>query len=312
MAFKYDLGFVSTAGNEFVFRWKQLLIAQGWTIPSSSDGTTWGAGDFITQPSLGAGGLNNVRAWFIAQSPLPHTRSICIQSSDSGGTAYGQVRSKYSPVNTFNLGSPSATQTPSASDEIIFMGGGTDANPTFATTYNFLLNGEGKSYIIVGDADEDYGFWLMQVKFGNTYPTKAIVLDTMKSGSFYSYDKDPAILYASLDPNVQTFGYHFLNGSSVFSYGFFSGSMQRFVPSTIAGFPAGYSPNEFLNKDPFFPIPYLRNPSLTGLPYGWKGLSSITQWQGFTRANFDTLSYETANDRICIQYVVLPWSGTFT
>ena len=107
-------------------------VAANWTVRTGSTGSVYSvAGDPISSlGQLGAG------AWWVqsghgfADSGAVHRRELCWQVNGSG-----QVRAKYSPRAGFTGGSPSATQVPSATDERVFLGGGTDASPTYVTLW---------------------------------------------------------------------------------------------------------------------------------------------------------------------------------
>lgn len=114
------------------FNVKQTLAlgtsGTNWTIVASSNGVTWTPqGDLI----LSAAVLAVPNAWYVVRGrPFidvidPNTE-LCIQTDGGRG-----LRVKVSFRNGFTGGTPAPTQTPSAADEQYWLGGGTDASPTF-------------------------------------------------------------------------------------------------------------------------------------------------------------------------------------
>lgn len=64
---------------------KRLLKVQGWTVPVSSDGTTYNAsGDQITSPLSGSNGMDNASAWFVIVHP-DTKHSFCLQRNSATG-----------------------------------------------------------------------------------------------------------------------------------------------------------------------------------------------------------------------------------
>ena len=58
-----------------IYNLKTTFKAAGWTVPRSSDGTTYNnSGDQISAGTSGAGGMDNARAWFVIQEPAAPSR----------------------------------------------------------------------------------------------------------------------------------------------------------------------------------------------------------------------------------------------
>lgn len=120
------------------------LEANGWVVQQDSDGTTYSAGGTqLTSGAAGANGFGNNSAWFVVREPVASggVREFCVQKSDAGSNA--KFRIKRSPAVKFTGGTPNPTRVPSATDEVVMLGGGTDAAPTYAT----LFDGDG-TYLI--------------------------------------------------------------------------------------------------------------------------------------------------------------------
>lgn len=143
-------GVTSIAIMHYLMALKEGAKQAGWTVPSSSDGTTYNAaGDQITQVGSGAGGLNNLNAWFRLRSPagLEYTFQVTNASTN--------VRIKVSDAAGFIGGTPGATQTPSATDEGIVLGSGTDASPS---KVSFGTPATSMRGLFVFDLDPPYDF----------------------------------------------------------------------------------------------------------------------------------------------------------
>lgn len=140
---------IPATGAVAAFSFKEARKQEGWTVTQSSDGTTRNAsGDQITTGASGAGGMANNSAYFVIQSPTGG-RQICFQRSNAGSNVNWRITISHS--SGFVTGSPSATQAPTAADQQIRLGGGTEASPTFAAwwgadgTYRLHTGGDNAS-----------------------------------------------------------------------------------------------------------------------------------------------------------------------
>lgn len=164
MAKSYKVNFTPTTGAEAMFELKNVLTGSGWTVVSSSDGTTLSSGDAVTSTSLA-----NTRAWFLIQEPTGiGGRQWCFQRT----TANTTWRVKISPNAGFSGGTPNSGSVPSATDQAVVVGSGTDASPTggqlFGTdgTYKFHIIADNTA---IGPAgNQAYGFWAFSNLIGNT------------------------------------------------------------------------------------------------------------------------------------------------
>lgn len=124
MTMIFDTNFVPATYAEAVFRTKQLLKTAGWVHQASGDGlaafsaTPGNINDVIAAAGAGAGGMANTNAWFVIKEPGSGTRQICYQR----GLDNTRWRVKYSVAAGFNGGTPSATTTPTATDEQFLAG----------------------------------------------------------------------------------------------------------------------------------------------------------------------------------------------
>ena len=156
MTLYYNVNNIPATGAEALFNLGSVLTASGWTVISSSDGTSFGAGDtYFTTSSLAAS-----NAWYIVQEPTgPGGREWCFQRTN----ANNNWRIKVSPNAGFSGGSPSATEVPSATDEGVIWGSGTDVSPTGSLL--FFADGTFKFHIVAESTpvgpigNEVYGWW---------------------------------------------------------------------------------------------------------------------------------------------------------
>jgi hypothetical protein len=172
---------VANAGADAFFRWKEFLKnSLGWTVQMSGDGVALfsAVGDIITSGANGAGGVNN-RAWVRMQDPDGVAEIINqITSGVDAGTPAQVITSqcKYSPLARFVLGPDGQPvgnidfeTVPSASDEWMFRGAGTDSAPfgrsSFGnTTQNSIAaNNENPHLIAMGETTFPFRFWVAKM-----------------------------------------------------------------------------------------------------------------------------------------------------
>lgn len=144
---------------------QRIIAGAGATSVKDSDATTYSSsGAQITTGASGAGGFGNDRAWWIIQ--MPGGSQWCVQVVSVASITY---RIKVSPSAGF-VTSPSATVTPSASDELVIHGGGTDASPTGAT----LFPADG-TYRLEVEAESTYGGWSLHAFPTGGGATKTVI-----------------------------------------------------------------------------------------------------------------------------------------
>lgn len=164
------------------YRLKELLLTGGWTVPASSDGTTYSStGDAIscgtkfTSSVATPGSLSNANAWFRLRHPLG-TCEILIQHSASNTQDNWKIR--YSKLG-FSGGSPSATVAPTATDEIYIYGSAASFQ-SFEGSFS-IYNIQVTNFWI-GDASEDYSWFLTTVSGGSPdLGTAMLVFDRLSN-----------------------------------------------------------------------------------------------------------------------------------
>lgn len=260
-------------GAVAVFNFKEMLKQLGWVVKASSDGSTFNStGDQITTGATGAGGFANNSAWFRIQDPAT-LREFTWQR----GTTNLVARVKWSHSSKFTGGSPGTTQTPSAADETIIRGGGTDASPTFTTVF-----GADASYRFHAGGDDatPYYFWYRCTSTtGPAFATTSWGLFISGDRGTYPYqDNAPYIIefgqttaQSASNVNGTPFGgYYFKKGLAGEAFvsgnagnyaGFLFGTAQPIVPASAAGQSLGVNP--YTGNDNGYPIPVGRSNNLT-------------------------------------------------
>lgn len=207
MAKVYNINGVPATGSVAMYQFKEVLKAAGWTVVSSSDGTTYNAaGDQITSGAAGANGMANNSAWFRIRSPGSSPRELTIQR----GTTNRVWRIKYSRLDQFTGGTPGATQTPSATDQVVVRGGGTDAAPTFYTlhttdgTYRWDVVAETER--LDGRLGSAYGFWARSTLTAGDAARTALCLEPLDPSSYVEANSLTAPTVGDADPCVLIVG----------------------------------------------------------------------------------------------------------
>lgn len=296
-------------GAAMIFALKTLLKTAGWTVRSSGDATTYNAsGDQITHAGGGAGGMANTRAWFVVRMPGT-TRELCFQRT-TNNTLW---RVKYSKADGFTGGSPSANTVPSAADEQVIHGSGSDASSTGAAL--FATDSTYYTQIMAQDA-APYGFWLGSYLASTRAVATALFLDPLAADSYPNGDGDPYVLRTSQGAAAWLSGQNqgslsnMINGPVAWINDSGFGAMPACAPvnwssTTLRVLSAGSGANAISNEDVFLPVIYGRSSSDTP-PNGIKGVSSLLRWNSNSRTSGDTTA-----DLAYIQmgHVVLPWDG---
>jgi len=313
MAFAFSKTTPAT-GAAAMFDFKEVLVNSSfWTVLESSDGTTYNnAGDQITSGGSGANGMENDYAWFRIADPAAGNEFI-VQRQASGNT---QWRIKHSMSAGFTGGTPGATQVPSATDEQIIFGGGTDASPTFAAL--FATDGTYR-WNVATESASNYEFWAGAFPTGGGNPTTAFVFDLLTAyeatdGYFMAIYISGSSPFQDSQISSESFSattnalWATVPSASPTTYDFYTGWVLYSLGGTANAAPNGLPTNPINGNDEVFPIVLGRRSALSNP--GHKGVSSLMKWTGKARDTGDTLSVSTTSDRIVYRDVTLPWDGT--
>lgn len=180
--------------SEAVMSLKATLLAAGWTEIGGGTGATYAAtGAVVTSAVL----LAVTRAWFRLRDPGGR-REIIFQWISA--TNY---RIKISEEARFTGGSPNATTVPSATDEHVVFGGGTDASPTGAQLFNTA--GTYRCHTVAMDTaagtSNCYPFWFWTTVPGTGLTSTVWFWDGLEA--VYPADTAPAAMFIAYFGNSQ-------------------------------------------------------------------------------------------------------------
>ena len=327
MAYTFSVNNNPLTGPLAMYGLISTLMSAGWLKKMDSDGTTYSStGAQVTHGGAGTGGLGNTNAWVRLQAPAVNggavtnqTREITIQR----GTTNALWRLKYSASALFTGGSPAATVTPSSTDEVFMLGGGTDASPTFVSW--LATAGDERWHYAAGGAAEFYSFIAWSQVVGGTAARSAIFLDVMSSGSYPSNDVDPAVMYCNSFTAIAEIiggfatttvtnpskarawlGSTSAAGASLTSNNVGMG-ICTYGPTFISG-ALTIGTNPWTNKEEL--LPCLWGNTSGFYPSGIKGISTLFKMSTVVHTNGTVASYLSTRDRLCYGGLWLPWSGT--
>lgn len=317
MSFTVNSVFVPNRNGAYAFfALKEHLKSVGWTVPLSSDGTTYnGGGDQIAQAAAGPNGLDNPSAWFVVRTP-DSSHSFMFQRSYLGYGGDPIDDSKYwrVKVSTAGFAGGNATVAPAAPDEGHMTYASTDASPDFDEIFstNSPQNAKSALYHMCAQTVAPYQFWACAYAAqpdGRTFDG-LVMMEAMKPASAPPGDLDPFVY------TMGTYGYqntsfaYVLKGTpdEVFSvveliteFDAFPGQLDV-DPVTLKTdlIPTAYSPNQ-------------QNRNVGGL----KGISALSKQLGVDRGPFTTVTVLTPGDFIAIGSYndtevmwVVPWDGS--
>lgn len=136
--FSNDVSLTAASTALYEFKTRSLVStygAENWSVRSSGSGVAGvyaQSGDTISSAAV----LATNGAWWVMKGhgyidgTTTYRQELCWQTDGTGG-----VRLKRSARAGFTGGSPSASRVPSATDERVVWGGGTDASPTYTALW---------------------------------------------------------------------------------------------------------------------------------------------------------------------------------
>lgn len=292
---------------------KELLVAMGATVTITSTRTS------------GTGSLANAAAnsdqwttkyhsmygssYFAATLPTVNgiSRKLCFQV-DSVGIANGYlVRAKIAWSGTYNLAAGgTATQVPTLAGEVVFLGGGTDASPTFVpwgpTSGDFIFQG-------LGYTDSPHGAVAM------LYPTAGsatggsgwfFAVDPLEAGSFESGCDDAVLIsVAQATPDVTSLTTEAVCWARS-QLGLGGAAWEELKMLAVGSIPGSAAAEPRTNKKPTARIRYARDTS----PADSFGLSRLFRWFGPSSSVPRTGTLLTTKDKLIIGPLCMPWDGT--
>ncbi len=295
----------------------RAMKAAGWTVPSSSDGTTYNAsGDQITSAGSGAGGWANAGAW--RRLRAPNGLEVCIQQSS------GEVRITVSISGGHVGGSPGATRVPTATDGQLQHGSGTDAAPGYAA----LLGGADDSYYYhcVAEDVAPYRVWAGSYPKAGGSCNSAFMIECLAYSSRAPADAAPYVFYTDSSNGSGFSGswttYQFSNTNngrpprSWYKYGLAGAAwtpLCAFYTAYSVGAtvrspePGGSIADPIDGAYELVPMIYGRAPA--DGQAGMRGCGSMARWCGLAQ-NGDVIEEVDGTRWIQMNYCALPWPSS--
>ena len=172
--FSHDVSLTAATTGLYEFKRQSLVSTYGtynWYVTTSGTGSAGNyaqSGDVVTSASV----LANTGAWWVMRGKgyidggTTYYQQLCWQTDGAGN-----VRLKRSARAGFTGGSPSASRVPSATDERVVWGGGTDASPTYAALWPTSAAWYQARYDEATDS-----IWALAYPSGGAAPTALFVL----------------------------------------------------------------------------------------------------------------------------------------
>ena len=310
MAFTFNVnGSAPATFAACIFALKEQLKTAGWTVTSSSDGTTFnGSGDQISSSGTGAGGMDRGNAWFAIQMP-GGTRAFAIQLTQVGSGVNGHWRVRYSPSVGFSGGSASVMA--SASDQV-----------TLLNSAGWTNSSDGSVRVEIGcDNASPYGFYMFLENNGaGTVREDGCLIFEPLVGTVTG-DVDPYVVIlnkaGSAGFDVGTSGIvDFDEGEPVEKWALLGSSFTNVSGLSIASFDGlnwhyvspQHTPAGSLNV--MLPVTFALRSAVGGTT-GWKGVSTNLVWNGPGNSGFSTFSVSTTRDYIALSTsLAVPWNGS--
>jgi len=334
MADAYVLNQYPTTYGQALSLLAEMLVSAGWTYQASGDGLAGysSTGKVFTNTVSGAAlSWSNPKAW--ARIRGPAGREFILQHNNDA-----TARIKYAAVGGFTGGAPSATVTPSSTEERVLRGGGTDAAPTFSAWFTTLVLLGQSVFQGRANGSAPYGFWFGGLDANGGAKQAFLMLDPLEGAA--PEDTDPVVIQvahtnaclantANMGRTAGSAGtWTVASGGAVegcFGYMDVARSVWAYVqPMQWMWIPDGRSVtggtsnhpilgatngfiNPFNNKYEAMPMLYARMQIGATANPGNKGWSTMQRWAGVPRFGFS----DTFDGRkwIAHGHVWLPWDG---
>lgn len=315
MTYGFTNNYTPATGANAMFDAGARFILQGATKTQDSDGTTRSSsGAQVTGGNTGAHGLQNTDAYEVFS--LPAGQQVLWQR----GTTNLVWRMKFSQSAGFSGGSPSATQVPSATDEVIIFGGGTDAAPTFSA---FFAADGGYRWNVGMDNAAPYAMWMSSFTVGGSAPLNAFAFEPLTqletgdvntvglhcNGTGANALKLGGLNLETAVANATGFLATTPKASPAASADWFPFPAMEYVSTGAAAVcPGGAATSSLTLKDPGIPITFWRRAAISNPNY--KGIGTQMRWLSVARATPQAVTASTTNDRIALGDASLPWDGS--
>lgn len=301
---------------DLAFIEKAAFVASGrWSVPRSSDGSSYDESDLIADKSKV---VNN--AWWVIESPSG--QSWCIQVINlAASVSTATFRVKHSRGAGFTGGTPSATQVPSAADEAVIRGGGTDAIPTGEEVFaDSSSSGSSQARVLFGAVDREsdaFFFTYLNLASGGSHSYHQFFCDPFK----HPHDDDDYPYWFGCSGSSTLVGYSdsgFSNTeANMQCWAYYGDGMGTWTArKTTAMDPGGGLPPT-TSSDPITGAIEL-HAIVVGRPSGYtgstaeytRGLSSLFLWAGLQAATPFIKTYADSTYIHLGEDVVAGWDGT--
>lgn len=308
----------STGHIEAIFWLKETLVAAGWTVKASSNGTVYNAtGDEWTTPA----DVNPASSWLRIADPADR-RELLFKHRNVAGDDDWYVG--YSSLDKFIQGTPSATATPTAADEAALWG--TLAGQLTADMFGSTSQSH-RIHVVAEDTPINgvYPFWIISHIQGGITPYFWMACDPLIPGT-YPEETDPAnptvgdadpVVWSLRNSGAETI--MSTGGNNIrtytawrgwFKYNFAEQEFVNFFGSDQGGFSNTLNRNPYNNNVEGFDVFWGRansQPNAVGL----KGRGAWIKWAGDTRAQFETVNLN-AGAFLHIGSLLVPWPDNET
>lgn len=302
-------------GAAAMYLLKTVLLAAGWVVMGSSDGSSFSNAG-VDHWTSGAA-VANTGAWVRLRMPTANgvQRELLIQRG-SLNQVWRVIYSYTSGFTGSGNGAISATVAPTAADEVAVygtVGGGTSTLLPSDGTYNWSCH-----------ATDVAPFVFYGVAIDATPGGSGLFMDALAAGSYDSGDADPFVFSAAsagslLAGNYITYdqytapGYPFswckkgLPGEGWVQTGLWQWASG--VSSIGSAGTGGVDPTT--GKDVGLPA-YWGRTTLNPAPNGVRGASTLFKWAMTARGVKDTLSVSGASSRelLYVDKILIPWDGS--
>lgn len=312
--------------GEFLWRMKEYLVANGWSVARSGDGSGGNyspSGDVHAPGGPYAGSLDLANAWMELRQPATAAvrRSILITHPSASNAE--RIRLWYSSDGTgFAGGSPSATARGTAADEQ-----GCISTPSGTDT---VIQGEFMD-MLVGDVAEEHSFFVgarrLYPQTGSPGYDLIICLDVLTGA--HSLDADPAVIgqhfnSSPLGPSGNASAMHYQTTPTQSGPCIQGWYKKGLTGAAFVGYPCvnrGTQEGGFNSIPPMsddrlslrpdgpiddMPVMYWRGGSTHATERGYKGVSRLfrtsLQKLGIMRLNNDLT-------RLSLGPISIPWDG---
>lgn len=336
MSFKFLQNVIPASFVDTFLQWKNFMKdpsnGPGWVVYSSDgqSGTSNFSIDNVSTSGSGSSGLNNSLAWFVLKPQSPLTRSFCFQRSQNDPK---QWRVKYS-FGGFNMSTATYNKTPSPNtneDEILLLGGGTDASPTFSDIFSEFYE---KKYVFHACADNSsssfyfFAYPVSKLSYDNSSVKLMMIHDSLLDG-YASEDTDASVagLFKGPTINIRNINkcfdenYAFCFFGSVKKYDVSGDSYSKFSVASYGDLfdqkkSFTMSKNQVFNphtlKQEAFPCMYFSKRKTDGNPYDcFKGNSKYIYVGSGNMTNGHLLTLNNERDMVFINGFLFPWNGSY-